>query len=149
MAERLFTWVTPIPCPALPEVSTALADIRADPAANGWVPFGRLPMLHFASLTLFVENDGEGTATLVFESNVDSSFYQPVDTYVRELVRVGRQGLDRIYSACDGYPDPGAPATEVVRLLACHEKRAHLYHVGHPDRSVQAIRGDYELRRSI
>jgi hypothetical protein len=145
MPERLFSWVTPIQCAAVPHVQKALADIDLDPASNPWLPFRELPMVHFASLTLFPDKAGDRAATLVFENNID----QPDDHYVRELVRVGRAGLDLIYGGCEGYPHSDAPASAVIDFLSGFEKRPQLYHIGHPDRTIAEIRGDHELRRSI
>src|SRR5262245_43737838 len=133
MAERLFTWVAPIPRGALETVKAALHDIDKDPARNDWLPFGQLPMLHFASMTLFEGADAGQPATLVFESNID----RPVKTYVARLVEIGRAGLNRIYGACDRYPPPDAPSSAVIEFLTKHKRRPQLYHIGHPDRCVQ------------
>jgi hypothetical protein len=150
MAERLFTWVTEVPGrDAIERVRATLA--TGSPDANKLLPFKLLPMLHFASLTLFPGGTGapgtgdEPTATLVFESNIDGS----VGGYTRELVGRGRKGLDRLYAGLKGYPAVDEPAEKVVEYLRKHAKFPQLYHIGHPDRSVLAIRGDHELRRSI
>src|SRR5262245_31572076 len=144
MSERLFSWVTPIPGSAVEKLEKALEDINADPEGNKWLPFGRLPMVHFASLTLFPEGQ-DGAATLVFENNVD----RPAGAYVKTLVDVGRQGLDRIYAGCDGYPGPEGGPEAIAAFLGRQKKKPQLFHIGHPYRSVQDIRGDFELRRSI
>lgn len=145
MAEQLIRWVTRV-CPDpvhLEGLRTVLDTIGANPGGNQLLPFSRLPMLHFASLTLF--DDDKTRPILVFESNIDA----PCRGFVGALVRIGRQGLDAIYSGCVGYPGPDAANDAVARYLMGLNRKAHLYHIGHPNRSVQAIKGDYELRRSI
>src|SRR5215471_19486119 len=99
MAERLFTWVTQVR--SARQVEAALAAEKDNLA----LLFGQLPMLHFASLTLFPPERGTNTSTLVFESNIDG----PVREYVNELVALGRKTLDRIYAGLDRYPDRWAP----------------------------------------
>jgi hypothetical protein len=145
MAEQLIRWVTPVCADPvhLEGLRTVLDTIGANPGGNQLLPLSRLPMLHFASLTLF--DDDKNRPMLVFESNIDA----PCRGYVGALVRIGRQGLDAIYSGCVGYPGPDAASDAVVRYLMGLKRKAYLYHVGHPNRSVQAIKGDYELRRSI
>ena len=148
MAEQLITWVTEVsPDPADPDrlqrVRDVLATIEADPGRNACLPFAALPMVHFASFTLF---DKESPALLVFESNID----KPFSLYVSRLVTVGRRALDDIYGGCPGYPHSGDEASVERFFKSKSLKRgAQLYHIGHPDRSVQEIRGDHELRRSI
>ena len=144
MAERLFTWVVPVaPC-ALAQVRAALDEIRADPSANSLLPLGQLPMVHFANLTLF-DADPDQPQALVFESNIDG----PVRNYLRTLVLVGRRGLNALFPCADGYPSAGEPDEQVVSYLARTRKRPQLYHIGHPNLSVEEIRGDQQLRRSL
>jgi hypothetical protein len=144
MAQRLYTWFVPVaPC-ALEQVRAALSHIHANPAANALLPFGRLPMVHFASLTLFDQDPAESPA-LALESNIDGSLRK----YVSRLVVVGRRGLDALFVCADGYPAPADADAKVVDYLLRTKKRPQLYHLGHPDRSLDEIRGDHELRRSI
>ncbi len=145
MAETVLRWVTRVQPARLPELRAALARIRTDLGKNTPLPLACLPMLHFASLTLFDEGEDEKNPLLVFESNID----RPFRDYVNQLVCLGREGLDAIYSCCDGYPGRGATNAEFGKYLSGLKRRAQLYHIGHPNRSVQEIRGDYELKRSI
>jgi hypothetical protein len=147
MAEQLIRWVTPIP-PDFKQVKKLrelLDTIGKDPGGNALMPFAGLPMLHFASLTLFDEQEHTNAPILVFESNIDGSCRD----YVNALLDAGRQGLDAIYSGCEDYPGPAASGHTVARYLMGLKRKANLYHNGHPNRSVRAIKGDFELRRSI
>jgi len=136
-------WVTAVsPDPdRLRNLRDVLKTIAADPRHNPLLPFAELPMLHFASFTLFMVKP---TPLLIFESNLDGR----IDRYISQLVSVGREGLDAVYRACPGYPHSG-DNTAVERYFENLKHGPQLYHIGHPDRSVQEIRGDHELRRSI
>src|SRR5216684_1561705 len=140
MAEQLIRWVTRVPPDHLKGLRRTLDTIDANPGGNALLPFAGLPMLHFASLTLFDEGDNASDPILVFESNIDA----PFSDYAGALVHIGRKGLDAIYSGCGSYPPPTAGDDEVVSYLAGLTRTPNLYHIGHPNRSVQAIKGDFE-----
>jgi hypothetical protein len=144
MAEQVIRWVTPIDPKRLKDKAfkALLRAIAADPCDNGYLPFARLPMVHFASIIIF---DKASPPLLVFESNIDASWKE----YVTQLVCVGRQALDCIYEGTRGYPPRGSPASSVRRFFHGLKRKTQLYHIGHPNRTVQEIRGDHELRRSI
>lgn len=144
MPEKVLRWVTPIPQNRA-EFDAAITAIRTNPAENAFLSFGALPMVHFASLTVFNQDPHHTNPVLVFESNID----KPFQAYVETLVKVGRRGLDALYADCAGYPAQGSDGSEIVRFLEQLKCGPPLYHIGHPNRSVQEIRGDYELRRSI
>jgi len=144
MPEKVLRWVTPIPQNRA-EFDKAIAAIRTNPDDNAFLSFGALPMVHFASLTLFDQDPHQTNPVLVFECNID----KPYQAYLDALVEVGRRGLDALYAHCADYPPQGSDTSEVVRFLKNLKCRPPLYHIGHPNRSVQEIRGDYELRRSI
>jgi hypothetical protein len=144
MPEKILRWVTPIPQNRA-EFDKAIAAIRTNPDDNAFLSFGALPMVHFASLTLFDQDPHKTNPVLVFECNID----KPYQAYLETLVKVGRRGLDALYADCARYPAKDSDASEIVRFLKQLNCRPPLYHIGHPNRSVQEIRGDYELRRSI
>ena len=157
MAEKVVRWVTPVDRTRLDdlEFKGVLAAIAADPDANGYLPFGKLSMVHFANIILCTHKSAPPAnepvplvpPRLVFESNIDA----PLKTYVEQLVEVGRTALDVLYQDLPDYPGPKASrkAVEEFFLRRKLRKGTHLYHIGHPDRTLQEIRGDFELRRSI
>lgn len=143
MAEAVFTCVTRVPADRLAQVERVLQAIDQN---RSLLSLHEVRTLHFASLVLFNQDDRTADPVLVFESNID----KPIKGYLTELVKVGRRGLDALYTACDQtYPGAAAPDADVVRYLLRLKKDGQLYHVGHPNRSVQEIRADCELRRSI
>jgi hypothetical protein len=139
MAEGLITWVVPVARERLDTVERLLKRIDDSPAANAELPLGDVPMLHFANLTLF-ERDGSAGRTLVFESNIDGK----VEPFVEALVAAGKAAIDTLFADA---PDYRARPTVAYLCKTC--RKPQLYHVGHPGRGVQEIRGDHELRRSI
>src|SRR5437762_9102660 len=122
MNQEVFTCVTPIPTPALyASVERALRTVAAaDP--DGQHLFGKVPMLHFASVTLFGD---AADGLLVLESNIDGS----ITRYLTQLVRFSRATLNTIYSGLPGYPAAGQPHGDVVEYLERHKKSPQLYHL--------------------
>ncbi len=144
MDEQVIRWVTDVHPSRLkdPAFGAALSTIDTNPGGNGFLPFARLPMVHFASLTVF---DKASPPLLVFESNIDA----PEKEYVRQLVNVGRDALNILYRDTQKYPPPTADNAAVERFFLDLKSGTNLYHIGHPNRTVQEIKGDVELRRSI
>jgi hypothetical protein len=164
MAELVIRWVTPLDPNRLkdPNFVRALDTIANNPGGNPLLPFERLPMVHFANIiviekkSIVIDKKSRPIAPvpidpplLVFESNID----EPLKEYVHELVDKGRAGLDLLYQRTPGYsyPPPGSSDEEVAHFFLQRrlKRGTHLYHIGHPNRTVQEIRGDFELRRSI
>ena len=84
---------------------------------------------------------------LVFENCID----KPYATFVR-LPRGASVAPRWTASIKDarGIPMPADRDADVVDYFSARSGNSpQLFHIGHPDRSVKAIRGDYELRRSL
>ena len=114
---------------------------RSNPQASPELAFNQLPMLHFASLTVFEDPTGNYGDELVFESNVDGSF----DDYVAELVRRGGPCLEQIFAHCQGYPSPDG----LAGFLKSHAFGPTLFHMGTPGRTVAHIKNERALREAI
>lgn len=146
MDQKLIYWARHV-SPAeeqLQSLRNVLREIAQNPQSNDKIPFGQLGALHFASLTLFDEEDHKADPLLVFECNVDA----PCLTFVQALVQVGRRGLDELFAGVKEYPHGGTDEA-VADYLMGQKRRGQLHHEGHPHLSVSAITGDFELRRSI
>ena len=146
MPERVFTWVSEIPPHRAAEVQRFILRLDNDFSAGSALPLATLPMLHFASLTLCPQTGPRGPL-LLFECSIDTPFKKFVGGFVENC----RQGIDQIYQACQGYPAANDANKQVERFFSSRRvrRRAPLFHLGHPNRSVQCVRGDFELRRSI
>ena len=158
MDQKLIRWVTPAPvdAEARRRLRKTLEDIqlenKRDPVRGDLMPFATLGKVHFASITLFDEGPHQNDPVLVFESNIDgferSRDGQSID-YVKALVASCRRGLDAIYDGSPDYPPKGATNKAVEDWLRRLKRVVHLHHEGHPHQSLEAIEGDYDLRRSI
>jgi Dyp-type peroxidase family len=114
---------------------------RSNPRANNALRFDLLPMLHFASLTIFEDPTGDYGDELVFESSVDGS----VDEYLIELLRVGGPRLQQICGYCQGYPN----AAGFLEYIKAHALAPTLFHIGTPGRRVEHIKQERALRDAI
>lgn len=112
-----------------------------NPDAHPDLPFNQLPMLHFASLTVFDDPTQDYGDELVFESSFDG----PFDGYVDALVRQGGRCLEEICGYCQGYPSPDG----LVAYLKSHAIAPTLFHMGTPGRTVEHIRNERALRDTI
>ena len=115
----------------LEAVRETLAEIGADPARNELLPFGRLTGVHFARLFLMEPtNDLQGRpipAELVFMADWDA----PLAARLEELAAVGQVGLEKLFSACEGYPGGGAAAVaDFLRRNAAPDATYYVNTVG-------------------
>src|SRR6516165_7429922 len=91
----------------------------ADPAATAsqWLPFGRLPNVHFARLVIVDFSIDVGACSeprLVLCTDFDGS----VATHIDDLAEVLGDGLDWAFSHCQGYSAmPGSTTGERVRAF--------------------------------
>lgn len=154
MAEELFSWVVPIPARRASEVETFLGQVASTEGAfepEGMLPLRTLEQLHFGSLTL-VPREGEDPL-LIFECSID----KPFTGFVAKIEETCRVALDCIYEGCKGYPalngttgDPHLAQARIDYLSSTAiRKRPQLFHIGHPERSVETIAADHRLRQAI
>ena len=141
--QSVFAVVAPVRPDHLGELQLSLSKVAADPEANGILPLGRLPGLHFGSLVLFPGDAGHDPL-MVFESNVDGS----PDDLLQQVLDVAGVGADEIWRNCVGYPRSGSARSRHAWL------RSHLvlpgaYHVGTTGRSREQIGREFELRAEI
>jgi hypothetical protein len=153
--HTVLTFISRVDPARLAELRRHLDEIAADVRGNRLVPFGRLARTHFASLTIFP--DDEYGPYLVFEHNFDG----PLDPYLDDLIAHAGPGLDRIYRCCDDYrpPDDGGrappaapratPPAYLRAYLRARVQRPSAYHVGNVGRSVRQVHEERRLRDEI
>lgn len=125
-----------------------LAAINRDPAHNPTLPLGNLDTLHFARL-LIVEGPEHpevyGSA-LFFLANVDG----PVSGFLIRLVDDLGEGLDRVFSACQGYPAPRERDRSTrLRFLKKHVIPSQTFYINTIGRTVRQIREEDRLYHAI
>lgn len=115
------------------------------------VPFTKTTTMHFARWVLLPEctsviDDTIFPAQLVLSTSYD----EPLDVHIEELVRLAPRGLDAIYEHCEGYPTGKnrTPATVVAYLLD-HTVDNSILYVGAPGISVEQVHRESRLRRDI
>jgi hypothetical protein len=120
---------------------------RQQPSA---MPFAKIPNIHFARLFIIDETkDLAGNlipASLVCLTDADA----PLDRHLEELGAIAAADLDKIYSHCEGYPDPPS-RTPVSRIafLRSHSTNSQPFYVNTPGRSVRQILQEDRLRQAI
>ncbi|HEY0607864.1 MAG TPA: hypothetical protein VGD58_33420 [Herpetosiphonaceae bacterium] len=141
MSHSVLTFITKVKPDKVAELNQLLAEIADNLLEQSHLPFPRLKLLHFASL--FLSDDPNYGATLVFENNFDG----PLDPYLDELYRHAADGLQRIYSCCVDYPARSAADREqMLSYLRAHVVRPNAYHIGNPGRSAARIAQEAQLR---
>jgi hypothetical protein len=152
MSHSVFTVVAVIDPHRLESLRKVLDTIGSDPAANPYLPFGQVGGLHFASFVIFECPDALKHVPrfkdpiLVFENNIDGEGRTSQKTYLAQLIASG-PGIDDVYEHCVDYPGRGASPESKVQYLLKRVRKAQLYHVGTPYRTVGSIKEDAEGRR--
>jgi Dyp-type peroxidase family len=139
---------------------------RVNPARDGrqpiaGLPLDHLPMLHYASLTVFdgqevreepgrigrwLGRQGRTFTTgprLVLECCIDG----PRDLFLDALLHIGGPALDDIFSHCVDYPPAGDDGLRT--WIVAHIRRPHLLHVGNPGVRAAHVRAGHALREQI
>ena len=136
------------------------------------MPFGKLPMLHFASFVVLhapVQADDDKPLPvlpdqLVFESCIDG----PFEEYADALLHVGAGALHDIFSCCVDYTLPSADEAcdedgdeqrltdrtcgshwRAEQYLREKRRKPHLLHIGSPGLRVDHIKAGARLRQQL
>ena len=132
------------------EIKQLLKKMGNNAAQNDTIPFGKFSTIHFARLMVLDESvDLNGAAispSLVFISECDA----PLDCLLNELVDRAGEGLDEIYSHCEGYPTDGeVTRTRRLAYLRAGMIKVQAFYVNTVGRTVQQIRQEAQLRNAI
>jgi hypothetical protein len=141
------TVVAPVKPDALEDLRATLTEIGTDPVHSRLLPFGRLEATHFARFFLVEPTtDLEGRsvpAQLVFMVDWDA----PLDERLRDLVAVGHGGLDRLFTACEGY---GGGGPEAVAAFMRQQSVPHAaYYVNRVGLGSAQVIGEGRLRDAL
>ena len=127
-----------------------LHGIGNDVEGSRLVPFPELTTLHFGRWVFFeADVDALGAPTpptLILSTNFDA----PRRDHIAELYDRAREGIDRIYEHCEGYPRPeGRTPARVRAWLEQHDAGYNTLYVGTRGRTVDRIRREARLREAI
>ena len=151
MTHEVFTIVAPIrDRAASTHLKQILAEINANPSGNALLPFGRLPMVHFASFVVFSDPVQEADAPplldhLVFESCIDG----PFDDYIEALLHLGLQTLARVVLVLPRLRRRVPSYDDVRAYIVDRRRKPHLLHIGSPGLRVDHIKAGDSLRRVL
>jgi Dyp-type peroxidase family len=159
MTHDVLTIVAPVSRKAEPaaRLRRILGVIGSAPATNPRLPFGKLPMVHFASFVVFANAVQERRSNdagdelpvlpeqLVFESCIDG----PIEEYLEALLHLAAQTLHDIFSCCRDYPGQSVDHKVLKRYLLEKLRRPNLLHIGNPGLRVDHIAAGATLRRVL
>lgn len=109
------------------------------------IAFGDLPGVHFARLVLVPPEDPRDASTLILMSDVDGA----QDDHLAELAERQGEGLDAVFTHCNGYPEVPAPVPARLAFLRARAVRADTSYVNRPGRTVEQVRDEALLRDAI
>ncbi|HKJ43926.1 MAG TPA: hypothetical protein VKA27_17645, partial [Sunxiuqinia sp.] len=135
---------------AIDDLKALLADINKDIDGNDIIPFRKMRDTHFARFVILEELSGEqglnSPPYLIFSSNFDGS----IETHLKQLVELAGEGLDQIYSYCEGYPEKSNRTQESrFNYLRNHQIAAQAFYINTVGRTLQQIQQDVQLREDI
>jgi hypothetical protein len=129
------------------DLKDLLSIVGADIERNEILPFARLSNVHFARFVILDGGEKDPNQSiqpsLVFASNVDA----PLGDHLTEWVRDFGEGLDQVYSHCEGYPGPDqrTPSSRLDYLQA-HMVPSQAFYVNTIGRTVEQIHQEAQLR---
>ncbi|MFF5538101.1 hypothetical protein ACFY71_37595 [Streptomyces cinerochromogenes] len=138
-----------LPPDRVDEVREVLHEAGRKSTAGELFPFAEIPGIHFARVVLVPEGPGGVTAgmppSVVYMSEVDG----PVEAHLTDLVREARDGLDRVFGHCAGYPADGSPDPARIDWLRSHLVPCAAFYVNTVGRGRQQIEQEALLREVI
>ncbi|GAC1629156.1 MAG: hypothetical protein NVS4B11_27730 [Ktedonobacteraceae bacterium] len=130
-------------------IKQLLTAMGSNAAQNDIIPFGKFSKVHFARfVVLDASSDMQGSVIspgLIFMVECDAPLHR-----LNELVNVAGEGLDKIYSRCEGYPVGNSiTATKRLAYLRANMVKTQAFYVNTVGRTVQQIRQEDQLRSAI
>jgi len=146
--QTILTFITRVDSAKLASLEGLLQEIQ-DSNLTGHhpgLPLADLKRLHFGSMVIFKDPDGNYDPTLVFENNFDGE----LDDYLEDLLERAAAGLHQIYSHCLDYRATGSQdREEILAFLHAHIVRPNAYHIGNVGRGVARIKQEEEMMDGI
>jgi len=146
--QTILTFITRVDPAKLASLEGLLQEIQdSNPTGHHpALPLDDLKRLHFGSMVIFKDPDGNYDPTLVFENNFDGE----LDDYLEDLLERAAAGLHQIYSHCLDYRATGSQdREEILAFLHAHIVRPNAYHIGNVGRSVARIKQEEEMMDGI
>lgn len=121
-----------------------------DVESNNILPFVKFKQVHFARFIILEEVRDLGNKvihpSLVFASDIDA----PLMEYFNDLVNEAGDGLDQIYSHCEGYPAPQQRTVgNRIAYLLQHQVKTQTFYANTIGRTIRQVRQEAGLRNKI
>ncbi|HEX2911623.1 MAG TPA: hypothetical protein VH186_12505 [Chloroflexia bacterium] len=148
--QQALTIDVPVKAEQLEALRQLLEQMGQDAANNAVLPLGNLPGTHFARLLILDRSTDQAgkviPASLIFISECDA----PLDRYMERLVDAHSEGLDRIFSFCEGYPaGPQLNRASRLAFLQARSIKTAAFYVNTVGRTVEQVRQEARLREAI
>lgn len=132
------------------KLKAVMSEINKNVEENDIIPFKKMHDTHFARFVIIYEGTNENGRSipsyLVFSSNFDGA----LERHLRQMVELAGEGLDQIYSFCEGYPDKSKRTPESrLDYLRSHQIAAQVFYVNTIGRTLQQVEKDKQLREAI
>lgn len=147
--QETITVIAPIRPDQMDNLKMVLDDIQTDVGHNSLIPFAQFPQVHYARFVILAEVVDPATGqtippSLAFSSCIDA----PLDDFLRSLVEVAGDGLDKVFYHCRGYPKQGSTSSRLTYLRQ-HWVKTQAFYVNTIGRTVQQVRNEANLRDKI
>ena len=129
------TVITPINEGKADKLKPVLKAIHLSPDS----PIKKINTIHYARWVI-IDN---GTR-LLFTSNFDGIG----EDYLRDFVEKTPEGLDAIWSNCDGYPG-AKPIEPFIAYVRAHEIDAELFYAAYPDATVNQVQKGLRVQQKV
>jgi hypothetical protein len=126
------------------------ANVWANGARSGPIPFGQMPTVHFARFAISEADVGSDATPfppcLLFSTEYDGD----LDAHIDELIKHAGPALLFVLGCCDGFEsEAGSAELRVRRFLKARSSRPGAFYIGALGRTVEQILRERELCDSM
>lgn len=137
-AHSIITSIVPIKPGQLDKLRATLAAFGAPDRVS---PIKAISTIHFARWVII-----DNGKRLLFTSNFDGTW----DSYIDEFIDKAAEGLDAIWSNCEGYPEGGAKNRAAFKeYVQRSENKAELFYCAYDDLTVNQILKGERIRQKF
>lgn len=128
------TVIAPLKPGGAAQLRQVLNHLQIDPNS----PIKQIDTIHFARWVIF-DNDSR----MLFTSNFDGSW----ESYLRDFSLKTPQGMDAIFSNCEGYPAGGCADFEAFKqYVREHQVPTDLFYAAYPESTVRAVKRGLQVK---
>ena len=141
-SQSSFTLIAPIISGHTGDVTRVLDQIGNRPACNGFINFGEMESVHFASMLILPSSTANDR--LLLETNYDG----PLDLHLDDFIQHA-PGLNEVFGFCFCFPSGAAYTWAAIKdYLVSYSIRSSAFHVAFPGRTVADIKNAIHVSRA-